>query len=278
MHNRTIKHRINAEVIRNIRLSLGVTQTLFAKLLNRGIASLKRYEGGVSLPDSALISIFKLLVENPAYILQLYEQNKESFTENERQLLEAKFKELFPDQELSGTSKQLLKLMFRDYEGTDSTGNTPLQIEKLFNMILYFTNGGIYRAHLLKHLWYSDFLAYKRSGVSITGVPYIHQPNGPVPKNNDLILGCLESLEYISISEELLKEGDSRIVINARKLYSQICFHDGEMEVMRNVKDYFIDYDDPRDIIIFSQKERGWLETRDTEIISYSYAKELQLD
>ena len=107
------RHSINAEQIKNIRQSLGVTQIIFAKLLNRGVASLKRYEGGTSLPDPALISILKLLKDDPSSIKKLYKQNKLAFDITEQKLLEERFEKLFPMHDLTETSIKMLQIVYK---------------------------------------------------------------------------------------------------------------------------------------------------------------------
>ena len=46
----------------------------------------------------------------------------------------------------------------------------------------------IMKTKLLKELFYIDFLYYKKSCISITGLEYAKLPYGPVPEDFDLLL------------------------------------------------------------------------------------------
>ncbi|MDQ7792045.1 MAG: type II toxin-antitoxin system antitoxin SocA domain-containing protein [Candidatus Desulforudaceae bacterium] len=42
----------------------------------------------------------------------------------------------------------------------------------------------VLKVKLMKYLWYSDFLHFKRNTVSISGLSYVRAPFGPVPNLN----------------------------------------------------------------------------------------------
>lgn len=48
-------------------------------------------------------------------------------------------------------------------------------------------------------MFYSDFLNYKNTGESITGLEYIKYPFGPVPNNYEILLHYLFEKEIIDI-------------------------------------------------------------------------------
>jgi hypothetical protein len=73
---------------------------------------------------------------------------------------------------------------------------------KFRNLILYIAQRGwgdptLGKTKLWKILWMSDFLAYARTGESITGATYHHMPHGPAPGRGDRVI------RHIQIHEEL---------------------------------------------------------------------------
>jgi hypothetical protein len=132
------------------------------------------------------------------------------------------------------------------------------------------------KTKLMKLLWYADFLRYKRVRTSITGTPYWHMQFGPVPKNHDLVLGCLESMEMIRVQEEENMEGYTKIIITAKVPFAADIFSPEEFDVIRYVDEHFASYGS-RAITNFSHRETAWEQTTNEQIIPYSYAKEIQL-
>lgn len=77
------KHNISPETIKAARKSTGLTQDLYAKALNMGIATVKRYEVGTSVPSKTQIGIIKMLIKDPLLINKFIEENKDNFTDED---------------------------------------------------------------------------------------------------------------------------------------------------------------------------------------------------
>lgn len=77
------KHNISPEIIKEARKNTGLTQDLYAKALNMGIATVKRYEVGTSVPSKTQIGIIKMLINDPSLINKFIEENKDSFTDED---------------------------------------------------------------------------------------------------------------------------------------------------------------------------------------------------
>lgn len=270
------KHSINPEMIKEIRHSYGFTQQIFAKILHWGIASVKRYETGASVPDATHINILKMLKHDSSTIQRFYDQAREGFSEDERNMIEGKFREIFTSDDLERTSFELIHLNYGQHENGIETGNAKFHIHKFFNMVLFFAQQGIAKTKLMKLLWYSDFLMYKRTENPISGAPYWHFPYGPVPKNHELVLGCLEGLNLIEINEEIISNGYIQNMIESKHEFDETFFSHEELSVMKYVQVFFQGYGSVA-ISDFAHRERGWRETSDRQIIAYSYAKDLQL-
>ncbi|CAH8248477.1 DUF4065 domain-containing protein [Paenibacillus melissococcoides] len=271
------KHSINAEVIKAIRLQFGLTQSLFSKILNMGIATIKRYESGGSSPSATQINVLKLLKNNPESILKFYDENKEKLTTEEQQTVEKKFEELFPENDFERLSSQLVEMIYKPFENTIDNGYSSVNLKKFFLMIFFFGQEGVLKTKLMKLLWYADFLMFKRNRISLSGVPYIHKPFGPVPKEYEMVLGCLEGLNQISISTEEVGDGYTRITITTLQEHNYELFTPEEREVLSFVKKYFEQFGSIK-ISDFAHSTLAWQETENEELIPYSYAETIQLN
>lgn len=56
-------------------------------------------------------------------------------------------------------------------------------------MVIFFTYHGVLKTKLMKLLWYTDFLMYKKYKKSISGISYLKYKYGPVPKKFNSMLG-----------------------------------------------------------------------------------------
>lgn len=266
-----------ASEIKELRKHFGLTQEIFAKMLNCGVATIKRYELGTSLPDSTQKGLLDMLKANPSYIEYFYQQNKDKFSKEDQETIESKIN-LQSINELKNLSYQVIRRLFEPYTGNISSGYTEFNPDKLLNMILYFSRNGILKTKLMKLLWYSDFLMFKRNIVSISGTPYWHRPFGPVPLSHDLLLGHLEdNLELINVNEEEKDNGYTLITIKANKNFDSNSFDQDELDVIKYVEDYFSNYGSVQ-ISNFAHEELAWKETIDKQVISYTYAESLQLN
>ena len=81
--------------------------------------------------------------------------------------------------------------------------------KKLKELILYISSkcagdGKFGRTKLSKILYYSDFLYFLKNQKPITGVDYIHAPQGPMPDN---MVAVLESMSEKDIAEAVFQVG-----------------------------------------------------------------------
>lgn len=270
------KHGMGLYDFKKIRNNYGLSQILFSKVLNWGSSTLKRYESGVSLPDSSHISIYKILRNNPPTIVNFYQENKDNLTIMEQEEVEKNLKGYLIYDNKENKVFDLLRTIYSSKEQTIFNGNTIFNPSKLLNMITFFSNNYVLKTKLMKLLWYADFLMFKKQGKSISGISYMRLPYGPVPKSHDLILGTMQSINAITITEEESSNGYTRIIIEAQQDIDQSIFERTEIETMNYVYNYFRDFGSVQ-ITEFSHKEKAWLETPENEDISYSFADALRI-
>lgn len=71
-------------------------------------------------------------------------------------------------------------------------GNARLSLDKVIEVIRYFAASAkvtsLYKVKLMKLMWYSDALSYKKRGHAITGLVYQALPMGALPIGHDSII------------------------------------------------------------------------------------------
>lgn len=85
-------------------------------------------------------------------------------------------------------------------EPCDANGNTLLNIDKLEAVISYFAKrvDNLFKAKLMKMLWYADSLFFKKNNKTIMGLVYCHDTMGALPVGHYKIVG----LENVHMQEE----------------------------------------------------------------------------
>ncbi|WP_159885757.1 type II TA system antitoxin MqsA family protein [Paenibacillus puerhi] len=268
------KYGMTSLEIQNVRQQYKLGVRPFAKLLNIGPASVTRYESG-SLPQASHLELYKRLQQHPHVILEFFTRNKDLLTSRELKMTEAALHAwTIPEQSVQ-TDEQIIESIYKPYEATELAGYSEFSLEKFIHMFLYFTKNGILKTKLMKLLWYSDFLYFKRQTVSISGATYCKYPYGPVPKDHDITLAHLQHMNVIEVDERTNDEGWTMMTIKASEPFDSSIFTEDELETMQEVEAQFREYGS-RKISEYAHNEKGWLETEEKQPISYKYAEELR--
>lgn len=266
---------LSLEEIKSIRSQYGLSMDLFSRILGWSKATIVRYETGKYIPDSSHMHVLKHLKEKPEAIDEYFKFNKHKFNEKEQMKLIDKLS----SNDRNSVEKGLveaLNINYKLHEKTVDSGFISFDLSKLINMILFFTQNGIKKTKLMKLLFYSDFLNYKRNLISMTGMPYVRLPYGPVPKDHDLLLSTIEKNEFIDINYDFYNEY-TFINIKAKKAFDDTVFNEEENNILRSIQEHFNDYGSVA-ISEYSHKEDGWENTEDRDVISYDYAHSLSID
>lgn len=177
----------------------------------------------------------------------------------------------------SRVGRRFLELYFSK-KPCEENGFKGFDYEKLCAMVLFFSHKSseLLKTKLMKLLNYSDMIFYKENGISISGLKYAHLPYGPVPENFDILLGRMTA-DHIAHIEVVYDNGYEK-----HQVISECDFPDGvlseeELDVLERIYVKFKDFGSV-DISNYSHKEKGYSSTKRGEIISYSYAKDIQLN
>ncbi len=269
------KHKLLLpEEIKAIREQYGLSQRSFAKLLNWGDKTIHRYENG-AIQDKAHNSMLQFL-KKP--------ENMQTYLEENEILLEGRQKEKLHEtveQLLCGSSEKagskLISLMFNHKESIEN-GFKSFDYDKFCAMVLYFAqkNGKILKTKLLKLLNYSDMIFYKENGISISGAKYVHLPYGPVVQDFDILFGKMSADRIAHIEVEFDNKYEKHQVVPQITLFEGVLSNE-ERDVMDRVYNKFKSFGSV-EISNYSHQEKGYRETKKGEVISYAYAKDIELD
>jgi putative zinc finger/helix-turn-helix YgiT family protein len=265
-----LKHSLlQPEEIEAWRKSRNFSQSELAKLIGIGVATLNRYENG-ALQNESHEKLLRLAME-PFNLLKLVEKSEGIFTEiKKKKLLES----LRQSGEGLCSFDDTIMIQFGGLEADNSNGFKKLDLVKLYNVILFYSRTGVLKSKLNKLLFYTDFKHFKETTLSVTGLRYAHLPYGPVPDNYAMYYAAMLSRGLVEFIEVNYPKGYVGEVLQAIEQPDLNIFSASELRVMASVMEYFEEYNASQ-IQEFSHKEKGYQQTKDGEIISYAFAKDL---
>ena len=261
------------EEIKRIREQYGLSQRSFAKLLNWGDKTICRYENG-SIQDKAHNSIL-LFLRAPENMRTYLTENEVTLDERQVTKLLKRIEKIEEDEEFC-TSCRILNL-FSNIP-CEENGFKGFDYDKFCAMVLFFAHKSseLFKTKLMKLLNYSDMIFYKENGISLSGSKYVHFPYGPVPNHFEILLEKMQ-MDHIAHIEIIYDNGyEKHQIIPDRDIPSDE-FSDEELKVLERVVNKFAHFGSA-EISEYSHREKGYSSTRKGEIISYSYAKDIELD
>lgn len=269
------KHKLLLpDEIKKIREQYGLSQRSFAKLLNWGDKTICRYENG-SVQDKAHNSLL-LFLREPENMRTYLTENEIMLDERQKTKLLDTVEKLEQDTEYR-VGRRFFELLFSRIP-CEENGFKGFDYEKLCAMVLFFAHKSseLLKTKLMKLLNYSDMIFYKENGISMSGLKYVHLPYGPVPENFDMLLGKM-STDHIAHIEVFYDNGYEKHQVIPECDIPEGVLSEEELEVLERIYIKFEDFASV-DISKYSHKEKGYSSTKKGEIISYSYAKDIQLN
>lgn len=269
------KHKLLLpEEIKKIREQYGLSQRAFAKLLNWGDKTICRYENG-SIQDRVHNSLL-LFLREPENMRTYLTENEVLIDERQKKKLLEIADKLEQDIEYR-VGRKFFDLLFARTP-CEENGFTIFNYEKLCAMVLFFAhkNTELLKTKLMKLLNYSDMIFYKENGVSMSGLRYVHLPYGPVPENFDMLLGKM-TVDHVAHIEIFYDNGYEKHQVVPECDIPAGVLSDEEIKVMETIYETFKNFGSV-DISNYSHKEKGYCATKQGEIISYTYAKDILLN
>jgi putative zinc finger/helix-turn-helix YgiT family protein len=259
------------EEIRQFRLHCGLTQKEFSALLGVGIATLNRYENG-ALQSEAHDRMIKMAMDSRNFAKLVSESRGILNDSKKRKILE------WASEETEISWQEATREIFGSYNADVYSGYKKFELEKFFQTIRFFCfPEGVSKTKLMKLLFYADFGHFKKYSVSITGARYARLPYGPVPDQFEKWLDMLESDEKGLRKEEVwYGEYSGEEFISDRQADLSV-FDTTELRILAAVKEVFHNHS-AKQISDRSHGEKGYQETKPSQVISYGYAEELSMD
>lgn len=262
------------EEIRRIREQYGLSQRSFAKLLNWGDKTIRRYENG-AVQDRAHNSLL-LFLREPENMRTYLTENEVALDEKQISRLLETVDKLEQDTDFR-VGRRYFDLFFSRVP-CEENGFKGFDYEKLCAMVLFFAHksAGLLKTKLMKLLNYSDMIFYKENGLSISGLKYAHLPYGPVPDNFDMILGKMAA-DHIAHIEVFYDGSYENHQVIPECDVPEGALSDKEIEVLNRIYEKFKNFGSA-EISNYSHREKGYNATKTGQIISYAYAMDIQLN
>lgn len=252
----------------SFRKKYDLTQKELSELLGFGGVTLSRYENG-ALQDEAHDQLLQFIIQ-PANLLRLIKQKPNIFSDEKRITILAQLRREI-------TTVSLIKDLLKNEKPDILSGNKPFDLDIVSNLIKFFTfPNPVVKSKLLKLLFYADFKYFKETRFSITGLKYAHLQYGPVPDQYDFLLASILEMDHeIRVDVQPIGDYFGELFISDAPLSSE-AFEEDVLSTIRKVANIFQGYN-AKDIESFSHEEKGYKETCQGELISYLYARELQI-
>lgn len=262
------KHSLlTSDEIVGIRKKYNLSQAELANMLGWGGATISRYETK-QIQDEAHDTILKTINENPKEALKHLERNEAAFSPVRYSEIKDGVTKAIAD---SGyLQREVLESEYVKYrELSEFNGYTLLDIDTIEQVISYIASKvpNLYKTMLMKYLWYVDMNYFNINGNSLTGLVYLHQSYGALP------MGHIIDLKNVNVDIEYGYDGSENYHILPNPSLN-INLESNALSIIDHVVDQFKGMD-RKQIVDYMHKEKAYTETKDKEVISYNYAKEL---
>lgn len=262
------------EIIR-IRKKYNLSATKMSAILGFGTNSYRQYESG-EMPSVSNARLIQMIDDSKKFIDlvelcdSLDSKTKEKLINTAQRIIEDRKRNIF--------KFNLKDYLLGDHLADVYSGYRNPNFEKFTEMVVFFSEQiEPFKTKMNKLLFYADFLMFKQSCFSISGVRYRAIEMGPVPNNFQSIFEYLTNNDYIDIYYTQFPQGYTGEQFKARKErpFNQELFSETEMAVLNKVAEVFKE-STTNNIIETSHLEDAWKENeKEKNIISYKYAFDL---
>lgn len=262
------------EIIR-IREKYGLSAAKMSEILGFGVNSYRQYEAG-EMPSIANAKLLQM-IDDPKFFIDMVDlcgtigvKTKDKYIHSAQSLVEDRKRNIF---NLNFKAYLLGSHLADIYSGYRNPN-----FEKFTEMVVYFSEKvAPFKTKMNKLLFYADFLMFKQSCFSISGVRYKAINMGPVPNNYQSIFEYLANQNIIDIYTTEFSNGNTGEQFKGRndRPFNSDLFSEIELETLEIVANVFTDTS-TTDIIALSHLEEAWKKNeKEKHVISYEYAFEL---
>ncbi len=263
------------EEITKIRESYGLSASKMSEILGFGVNSYRQYEAG-EMPSVANAKLIQMIDKPQSFInmvelcATLDEKTKEKYIQKAQSMLEHRKRNIF--------NLNFKEYLLGNHLADIFSGYRNPNFEKFTEMVVFFSEKiEPYKTKMNKLLFYADFLMFKQSCFSISGVRYKAIEMGPVPSNFQSIFEYMANNNEIDICTTEFPNGYVGEQFKARddRGFKAALFSAMELETLEKVASAFKSTS-TNDIVEISHLEQAWKNNiKERGIISYEYAFEL---
>lgn len=190
---------LTSREIVGIREMYGVSQKDFCVILGWGSSTINRYENH-QVQDGVHDDVLRKLADDPRWFLDLLERAKGALTDKAYRKYLGRVRERHHREQNQYVIKCLEAANAKHRGDGNLTGSTGLDLGKVVDVINLLAQKvhNLHLVKLIKMMWYSDNLHYKREGKAITGLVYVALPMGAVPEGYKNLL-LLDGVQYEEI-------------------------------------------------------------------------------
>jgi len=263
------------EEISRIREKYGLSATKMSAILGFGANSYRQYEAGEmpSISNARLIQ----MIDDPGKLIEMVnlcdgldDKSKAKYIQKANLLKEERKKNSF--------NFNLKNYLLGNHLANMYSGYRTPSLEKFTEMVVYFSEQmQPFKTKMNKVLFYADFLMFKQSCFSISGVRYNAIDMGPVPNNFQSIFEYLANNDEIDVFYTQFDQGytGERFVPRKDRPFNSGWFSESELQVLSKVTAAF-KTTSTTEMIELSHLEEAWKKNeKNKQTISYEYAFEL---
>ena len=261
--------------INNIRGKYGLSASKMSEILGFGVNSYRQYEAG-EIPSVANAKLIQM-VDDPQNFMEmtalcgtLDEKARGKYIQKAIFLAEEKKRNIF--------NINFKEYLLGNHLADIYSGYRNPNFEKITEMVVYFSDKlSPFKTKMNKLLFYADFLMFKKSCFSISGMRYKAIEMGPVPINFQSIFEYLANKDEIDIFTTEFPQGyigEQFKSKNDRPFRAEL-FSENELNVLEKVATVFKPTS-TNEMIELSHLEEAWKKNeKNKSVISYEYAFDL---
>jgi len=263
------------EEISRIREKYGLSATKMSAILGFGANSYRQYEAGEmpSISNARLIQ----MIDDPGKLIEMVnlcdgldDKSKAKYIQKANLLKEERKKNSF--------NFNLKNYLLGNHLANIYSGYRTPSLEKFTEMVVYFSEQmQPFKTKMNKLLFYADFLMFKQSCFSISGVRYNAIDMGPVPNNFQSIFEYMANNDEIDVFYTQFDQGytGERFVPRKDRPFNSGWFSESELQVLSKVTAAFKSTS-TTEMIELSHLEEAWKKNeKNKQTISYEYAFDL---
>jgi len=264
---------VTPQEIRAIRKKYGLSQSLFARGLGIGAATIQRYEEG-SIPAKSNSDLIRS-VSDPTEFKRVVEMNSQLLSQKDLESISEAIESVIDndrDRIQLAALEKTLTLSYRGNTPCPLNGFRKFDPEKLLGIVatIFQTmrdmkeEAKLYATQLLKMLWLIETAHFKRKTVSISGIVFAHLPHGPVPEKWGTLLDYLKARETVNCDIDDLGQ-----IFTPNDLTASVYLNDEEKQlVSQTVRKYC--RKSCRELSKITHFDQRYRKTIDGQLISYA--------